>query len=229
LSASHNIAARAGRWSAQHRKSAILGWIPFVVLATVVGGKVGTNQLKDSASGNGEDPGVDGYSRDLAVMKTYDRIQAAFPGGAVQSATVIKAKDVTTPEVKAAIAQLHDKAIATGQLSEPSGIEISPDKTVAVVGLSVNGSGTDAASNESVRVLREEVAPTTVGKLPGADVAVTGLTAGSKDFNNVMKSRLPLVFGFVLSLAFILLLVTFRSIVVPLKAIVLNLLSVGAA
>ena len=176
-----------------------------------------------------KDPGVDGYSRDLAVMKTYDRIQAAFPGGAVQSATVIKAKDVTTPEVKAAIAQLHDKAIATGQLSEPSGIEISPDKTVAVVGLSVKGSGTDAASNESVRVLREEVVPTTVGKLPGAEVAVTGLTAGSKDFNDVMKSRLPLVFGFVLSLAFILLLVTFRSIVVPLKAIVLNLLSVGAA
>jgi RND superfamily putative drug exporter len=55
------------------------------------------------------------------------------------------------------------------------------------------------------------------------------MTAGSKDFVDVMKAHLPLVFAFVLSLAFILLLVTFRSIVVPLKAIVLNLLSVGAA
>ena len=54
MSPSRNIAARAGRWSAQHRKSAILGWILFVVLATIVGGKVGTDQLKDSASGNGE-------------------------------------------------------------------------------------------------------------------------------------------------------------------------------
>ena len=58
---------------------------------------------------------------------------------------------------------------------------------------------------------------------------MTGLTAGSKDFNDKMNSRLPIVFAFVLGLAFLLLLVTFRSIVVPLKAIVLNLLSVGAA
>src|SRR5262249_41459257 len=49
-----NLAARAGHWSATHRKTAILGWILFVVLATVLGGKVGQNQLKDSASGNGD-------------------------------------------------------------------------------------------------------------------------------------------------------------------------------
>ena len=58
---------------------------------------------------------------------------------------------------------------------------------------------------------------------------MTGLTAGSKDFLDTMKSNLPLVFGFVIALAFVLLLVTFRSIVMPIKAIVLNLLSVGAA
>jgi uncharacterized membrane protein YdfJ with MMPL/SSD domain len=58
---------------------------------------------------------------------------------------------------------------------------------------------------------------------------VTGMTAGSKDFNDTIKSRLPIVFAFVLGLAFVLLLVTFRSIVVPIKAIVLNLLSVGAS
>ena len=94
--------------------------------------------------------------------------------------------------------------------------------------LAVQGKGTDAASNESVRVLREEVVPATVGKLD-AEVAVTGMTASSKDFLDTMKSHLPIVFLFVLSLAFILLLVTFRSIVVPIKAIILNLLSVGAA
>ena len=51
---SRNLAARAGRWSAQHRKTAILGWILFVVLATVVGGKVGLNDIDESAQGNGE-------------------------------------------------------------------------------------------------------------------------------------------------------------------------------
>jgi hypothetical protein len=49
-----NLPARVGRWSAQHRKTAILGWIAFVVLATVLGGSVGQNMIKDSASGNGE-------------------------------------------------------------------------------------------------------------------------------------------------------------------------------
>ena len=176
-----------------------------------------------------KEPGYDGYSRSQAAIQTYDRLEAAFPGGAVPATTVIKAKDVTAAPVKAAIAQLHDQALATGRLSEPSGIEISPDKTVAVVALSVKGSGTDAASERSVETLRSEVVPATVGKLADAEVAVTGPTARSKDFIDVMTSHAPLVFAFVLGLAFILLLVTFRSIVVPIKAIVLNLLSVGGA
>ena len=49
-----NLAARAGRWSARHRKTAILGWVAFVVLATVLGGRIGQNNLDDSATGNGE-------------------------------------------------------------------------------------------------------------------------------------------------------------------------------
>jgi uncharacterized membrane protein YdfJ with MMPL/SSD domain len=176
-----------------------------------------------------KDPGFDGYSRSQPVIQTYDRLQAAFPGGAIPATTVIKADDVTAAPVQAAIGQLHDKALSTGQLSEPSHVEVSPDKTVAVVALSIKGNGTDAASERSLEVLRSEVVPATVGRLPGAEVAVNGLTAGSKDFVDVLMSRAPIVFLFVLGLAFILLLVTFRSIVVPIKAIVLNLLSVGAA
>jgi RND superfamily putative drug exporter len=98
-----------------------------------------------------------------------------------------------------------------------------------MVNLAVKGNGTDAASNRSIEILRSEVVPATVGKLAGAEAVVSGPTAMSKDFLDTMKSHLPIVFLFVLSLAFILLLVTFRSIVVPIKAIVLNLLSVGSA
>ncbi len=71
--------------------------------------------------------------------------------------------------------------------------------------------------------------PATIGSTAGVTARVTGMTAESKDFNDSMKSHAPLVFGFVLTMAFILLLVTFRSIVLPITAIVLNLLSVGAA
>src|SRR5918994_522856 len=161
-----------------------------------------------------KNPGFDGYSRSQPVIQTHDRLQAAFPGGAVPATTVIKADDVTAAPVQAAIEQLHDRPPATGRLSEPSGVEISPDKTVAVVALSVNGSGTDAASERSLEVLRSEVVPATVGTLPDAEVAVTGVTANSKDFNDSMIAHAPIVFAFVISLAFILLLVTFRSIVV---------------
>ena len=65
--------------------------------------------------------------------------------------------------------------------------------------------------------------------MPGVTADVTGYTADSEDFTDTMKSHAPLVFGFVLLAAFVLLLFTFRSIVIPFKAIVLNLLSVGAA
>jgi RND superfamily putative drug exporter len=176
-----------------------------------------------------ENPGTEGISRSRPIMRTLDRIDAAFPGGSVPATTIIKAEDVTTPEVQGAIRALHDRAIATGALSEPSSVEISPDKTVAIVSLAIRGKGTDAESNRSLAVLRDEVVPATVGRLAGTEVAVSGMTAWSKDFLDTMTSHLPVVFGFVLSLAFLLLLVTFRSIVVPIKAIVLNLLSVGAA
>jgi uncharacterized membrane protein YdfJ with MMPL/SSD domain len=176
-----------------------------------------------------KEPGTEGMSRSQPIVQTLDRIDAAFPGGSVPANVVVKAEDVTKPEVQTAIEQLHDRAIASGQLSEPSNLDINPDKTVAIVSLAVKGKGTDAASDRSVQVLREEVVPATVGKLTGAEVAVTGMTASSKDFLDTMKSHLPIVFAFVLALAFILLLVTFRSIVVPLKAIVLNLVSVGSA
>ena len=176
-----------------------------------------------------KEAGTEGLSRSEPIIQTLDRIDAAFPGGSVPASVVIKAKDVTKPEVTAAIEQLHEKALASGKLSEPFNVEVNPAKTVAVASIAVDGKGTDAASDRSLATLRDDVVPATVGKVQGAEVAVTGMTAGSKDFLDTMKSHLPVVFLFVLSMAFILLLVTFRSIVIPIKAIVLNLLSVGSA
>src|ERR1044072_8889076 len=103
-----------------------------------------------------KNPGFDGYSRSQPVIQTHDRLQAAFPGGAVPATTVIQAADVTPAPLQAALRQLHDRALATGELSEPSRVEISPDKTVAVVALSVKGNGTDAVSERSLEVLRDE-------------------------------------------------------------------------
>jgi uncharacterized membrane protein YdfJ with MMPL/SSD domain len=105
----------------------------------------------------------------------------------------------------------------------------SKDRTVAQINIPTVGSGTDQASLDALNKLRDDIVPATVGAVDGATVNVTGEAAGSADFASNLNSRLPLIFAFVFGLAFLLMLVTFRSIVIPIKAILLNLLSVGAA
>jgi uncharacterized membrane protein YdfJ with MMPL/SSD domain len=108
-------------------------------------------------------------------------------------------------------------------------VEVNRSHTVARVDIPLVGKGTDAKSNAALSKLRNEILPATIGRVDGAEYGVTGPTAQSADENALLKNKAPLVFGFVLVFAFLLLLVTFRSIVIALKAIVLNLLSVGAA
>ena len=88
---------------------------------------------------------------------------------------------------------------------------------------------TNAASMRALHTLRDTVIPPIAQTLPDTEVAVTGVTAGTYDFNHQMRARLPYVFLFVLGLAFVLLLLTFRSLVIAATAVALNLLSVGAA
>ncbi len=172
--------------------------------------------------------GVEAIPRSLSIMKTYDRMQAAFPGGEIPATVVLKAENVRSPQVVDAVAQLKRDALATGAVKAPIDTTVAPDGHVLSIDLPIVGSGTDDTSNKALAVLRDDVVPR-FAQRAGTDAYVTGMTAGSKDFNDLMKSRWPIVFGFVLSLAFVLLLVTFRSIIIPIKAIVLNLLSVGAA
>ena len=167
--------------------------------------------------------------KDLPIIKTYDRIQAAFPGAQVPATVVVKAADVTSPPMQAAIDALHRRAIASGQMSEPVQVDVNPTRTVAIVSIPVKGTGNDEQSVAALRTLRSELLPATVGKVAGATAAVTGSTALNQDFSDLIRTRAPLVFAFVLGVAFLLLLVTFRSIVIPLKAIALNLLGVAAS
>jgi anti-anti-sigma factor len=173
--------------------------------------------------------GVKGLPQDLPVMQTYDRIQAAFPGAPLAAEVVVTAPNVESGPTRAALARIRNRAIASGGFSEPVTITINPDSTVAAMSIPIAGNGTDDTSNAALASLRDEVIPASLEPVPGAEAFVTGITAASVDFNDLMKTRAPLVFLFVLGLAFLLLLVTFRSIVIPIKAILLNLLSVGAA
>jgi RND superfamily putative drug exporter len=174
-------------------------------------------------------PGVETLPQDLSVIKTYKRIQAAFPGGPIPAQVVVGADDVRSPPVVGAINDLRTRASADSGFEQPITTTVSPDHTVEIVEIPVAGDGSDSRSTAALEKLRDELIPATIGRVPGATANVSGYTASSTDFNDAMKSHAPLVFLFVLSAAFLLLLFTFRSLVIPIKAIVLNLLSVGAA
>ncbi len=172
--------------------------------------------------------GLDSLPRSLPTVETLDRIEAAFPGGADPALVAIKA-NTDAAATKAAIARLKSAALATGQMRGPIEVDVNAAHDVARVAIPLAGKGTNAASLRALHTLRESVLPRTIGTLPNATFAVSGDTAASADENTLLKHSAPLVFGFVLILAFLLLLISFRSLVIAAKAIVLNLLSVGAA
>ena len=119
-------------------------------------------------------------------------------------------------------------ALASDPAFRSPEVTIGPNDDVAVVEALVAGDSRDEAAVQAVERLRAETVPAALGD-SSAETFVTGETAEIVDYNELMSAWLPIVFLFVLGLSFILLTVAFRSLVVPAKAIVLNLLSVGAA
>ena len=173
--------------------------------------------------------GTDDLPKDLPAVQTYDRYREAFPSEANAVTVVVEADDVTRGPVAAGIDELVREAEASETLLDGTDLTVSSDGTVASVDIPTLGTGTDDQSMSALDEVRNELVPATVGAVEGATVSITGSAAQSSDFSDLLASRMPLVFAFVLGLAFLLMLVTFRSIVIPVKAIVLNLLSVGAA
>ena len=157
------------------------------------------------------------------------RVTADFPRASPPAIVVFTWPRGERAEVTRAAGSLERLAAARGIAHPPFSTGGSLDGRAATVELPLSGTGDDAASEHALAVLREELIPRTLGLVPGVWAAVTGETARNVDFTGQMTHGLPYVIAFVLVLAFVVLLFTFRSIVVPIKAIVLNLLSVGAS
>src|SRR5579862_6909999 len=174
-------------------------------------------------------PSFTDMPNDIPAITAYKSLVKAFPGAPTPAEVVIRAPSVLDPTVSSAIVNLEQAAAATGQMFRPFIVRVSPDHTTADVQIPLAGNGDNAASTAALKTLRTRVLPATLGTLPDVQYAVAGQTAGTQDWNEQMKARMPWVVGFVLGLAFVLLLMTFRSVVIPLTGIVLNLLSVGAA
>ena len=175
------------------------------------------------------EPGASDLPQNTAALQTYNRIQQVFPGGPAPALVVVEAPDVTSPAVIAAGQAFVRAALASGQMNQPITFVVNPAHTAAIIQVPLAGTGEDAASVHALTTLRDKVIPVTLGRVPGVRTAVGGETAATVDFNTLMGQRSGWVFAFVLLLAFLLLLVAFRSVVIPLTAVVLNLLSVAAA
>ncbi len=182
-----------------------------------------------------ENSDLHAFPNSVPVIRTAEALERAFPGGPEPAEVVVTGDDLGGTRVSEAISALRAQAAAShGALREPIAAALfgagQPARDQAlVISVPLAGHVTDATSVAALATLSARVLPATLGKVPGISYAVGGDTASNSDFSAQLDSRTPLVFCFVLGLAFLLLMFSFRSLAIPALSIGLNLLSVGAA
>jgi RND superfamily putative drug exporter len=163
------------------------------------------------------------------LVATQQKIAAAFPGNPNQATVVVKSDQLDSPAMATALADFKSRAVATGLLHDPITVTRYPAQHIETVDVPMAGSGNDRTSSDALAALRGTLVPDSFGKVAGTEADVTGQTAGSEDFNAQMTGSLLPVFAFVMGFAFLLMLLSFRSVTVALTALALNLLSVAAS
>ena len=192
----NNLAARAGRWSAQHRKRAILGWIAFVILATVIGGAVGQRMLADEDTGNGESRAADQTIAAAGFAKKTDEqvlVQARGDGEAVHDARFTSAVGDVVARLKATryvqeVESPYDKG-NEGQLSHDGRsalvtFKLQGEKDVAKARVDATLAATAAAQRAHPQLRIEQFGDAS------ADKALT--KAFDKDFKKAEFLSLPI-------------------------------------
>ncbi len=175
--------------------------------------------------------GLQDVPRSTVVMQAYDRMTAAFPSTGQQHVIVVKAPAAEAAQVQAALTGLGTRAMADPLFTHDRAPELtfSPDRTVAMLTVGTPYLPGTPDAERSLDRLRTNLVPAALDPVPGASYAVTGEIAGTTDYSRHVEQKLPIVVGFVLLLTFLVMAWTFRSVVIAGTAIVLNMLSVGAA
>ena len=173
-------------------------------------------------------PAID-LPSNLGVVQVLADIQHDFPAKPAPADVVVSGSHLESPAMQAQLAALRADAGKGGAIHGPVRVAAVAHGKALVVEVPLAGDGTSKASDSALLTLENKILPSTIGKVPGANFAVTGNTASSYDLRSMLDSRTPLVFGVVALLAFVLLMCAFRSVTIPVVSIVLNLLSVGGA
>ncbi len=176
-------------------------------------------------------PGSEDLPRTTAPMQAYDRLTAAYPSTGTTHLIAVKAPAAKADEVRAALGDLAKRAAGDKLFAVDDRLEIrtSADGRITTMELATPYAGRSREATDSLAKVRTDLAPATIGTVAGADYAVGGFVAASVDYAAHVKEKLPIVIGFVLLLTFLVMAYVFRSLVVALTAIGLNLLSAGAA
>ncbi|MBA3375537.1 MAG: MMPL family transporter [Actinobacteria bacterium] len=172
-------------------------------------------------------PGLRSFPDDAPSKQGFAALEEEFGVGTVDSVIIAVEGDVTTEPLRGAVRRFAERLETNPVFRNPE-VEVSPDRQLALIEALVVGDSRDAHALTAVERLRSQEVSAVFGGMD-AIVLVTGETAEEIDYTELMSTWLPRIIAFVLLLSFILLTIAFRSIVLPLKAIVLNLLSVGAA
>ncbi|MFF0161370.1 MMPL family transporter [Streptomyces sp. NPDC005263] len=169
------------------------------------------------------------FGDSLPIVQTYNRVNEAFPGGSGPATVVVRAEDINAADVRDALEEFKEQAVSSGASRGPVEIKLHDAQNVAFVYVPLVGGSDQDKAGASLVKLRDQVRPATLGKVDGVQAPITGEVAGNKDFNDQLIGSVAPVFAFVVVFAFLLMLLSFRSLTIAITSIVLNLLSVGAA
>jgi putative drug exporter of the RND superfamily len=170
--------------------------------------------------------GVSTLPDDSRSKQAFELLSEEFSGGQTSPIEIVVDGDVAAPEVQGAIEEMR-ASLASDDMFGASQVEIDEGESTAIISAPVNADPASQAAVSSIDRIRDETGEVFSGV--DAEVLVGGETAFNKDFFDLTDSYTPIVFAFVLGLSFVLLTIVFQSIVVPIKAIIMNLLSVGAS
>ncbi|MBI0377884.1 MMPL family transporter, partial [Streptomyces albiflaviniger] len=171
----------------------------------------------------------DTHSRDIAAMRVYDRLNAAFPDQRVTHQVVVRADAARSGEVGGALRELARRADADPLFSGASRVRTSADHRISVLELKVPYLGDSDQAYDSLDHLREDYLPATVGRVDGAESGVSGDVARYADYPAHQNAKLPLVLAALLLVTFAMTAYAFRSLVLALIGVLLNVLSAAAA
>ena len=150
-----------------------------------------------------------------------------FSAGEAAPAEIVIDGDIDSPAVRSAVDRLTVALEAETLFAPPRPLDVNPARDLAVLRVPIDGDAVSVETQDAIKRLRKTHIPAAFDGVP-ATVLVTGEAAFNLDFIKIANDAALVVFPFVLGISFLLLMVVFRSIVVPIKAIILNLLSVGA-